>query len=104
VLAEFASVVNAVQCAIDIQIGTSISNPIAPARSGKKARCCYPRSLNNFFRASNWRSWASRPLPRGLDSTRRYIFAAIHILIPRVWRGTGRRLKRSRRVMICGSG
>ena len=32
VLAEFASVVNAVQCAVDIQIGSRISNPIAPAR------------------------------------------------------------------------
>ncbi len=32
VLAEFASVVNAVQWAVEIQIGTSILNPIALAK------------------------------------------------------------------------
>jgi class 3 adenylate cyclase len=32
VLAEFASVVNAARCAVDIQIGSRISNPSAPAR------------------------------------------------------------------------
>ena len=40
----------------------------------QKGSLLLPSIAEQFFsRFENWRSWASRPLPGGLDSTRRYL-------------------------------